>query len=122
MTKKIIKMPALGESVHEATINAWLVKAGDTVKKYDPLAEVISDKVTTEVPSEYSGVIDELLVDEDEEIPIGQAILSIIVEGVAQTTKPKIIQQKLVTKSQLKRQKRQPNQAKTSTILQLWSA
>ncbi|MCY3026889.1 2-oxo acid dehydrogenase subunit E2 [Aerococcus sp. JJEM-2022a] len=81
MTKKIIKMPALGESVHEATINAWLVKAGDTVKKYDPLAEVISDKVTTEVPSEYSGVIDELLVDEDEEIPIGQAILSIIVEG-----------------------------------------
>ncbi|KAA9298053.1 MULTISPECIES: 2-oxo acid dehydrogenase subunit E2 [Aerococcus] len=81
MTKKIIKMPALGESVHEATINAWLVKAGDTVKKYDPLAEVISDKVTTEVPSEYSGVIDELLVDEDEEIPIGQAILSIIVAG-----------------------------------------
>ncbi|MDK6727857.1 2-oxo acid dehydrogenase subunit E2 [Aerococcus urinae] len=81
MTKKLIKMPALGESVHEATINAWLVKAGDTVKKYDPLAEVISDKVTTEVPSEYSGVIDELLVDEDEEIPIGQAILSIIIEG-----------------------------------------
>ena len=41
-----IKMPKLGESVHEGTIEQWLVSVGDTVEEYDPLCEVITDKVT----------------------------------------------------------------------------
>ena len=53
MATKEIKMPHLGESVTEAAIVQWLVKPGDSVKRYDPLMEVVSDKVTTEVPSDF---------------------------------------------------------------------
>ena len=51
-----ILMPQLGESVTEGTIEKWLVKPGDTVNKYDSLAEVNTDKVTAEVPSSFSRV------------------------------------------------------------------
>ena len=47
-----IKMPQLGESVTEGTIERWLVKEGDTVEQYDPLFEVVTDKVNAEVPAE----------------------------------------------------------------------
>ena len=57
MATKEIKMPHLGESVTEAAIVQWLVKPGDSVKRYDPLMEVVSDKVTTEVPSDFDGVV-----------------------------------------------------------------
>ena len=50
-----ILMPQLGESVTEGTIEKWLVKPGDTVNKYDSLAEVNTDKVTAEVPSSFTG-------------------------------------------------------------------
>ena len=62
MATKEIKMPHLGESVTEATIVQWLVKPGDSVKRYDPLMEVVSDKVTTEVPSDFDGVVKEFLI------------------------------------------------------------
>lgn len=83
MAIKEIIMPALGESVHEATITYWKVKPGQSIEKYDVLAEVMSDKVTTEIPSEYSGTITELLVKEDEEVAIGTPILKIDVGGDA---------------------------------------
>lgn len=57
-----IKMPKLGESVHEGTIEQWLVQEGDRVEEYDPLCEVITDKVTAEVPSSYAGTIKKLLL------------------------------------------------------------
>ncbi|MDN8899269.1 biotin/lipoyl-containing protein, partial [Staphylococcus aureus] len=57
MATKEIKMPHLGESVTEAAIVQWLVKPGESVKRYDPLMEVVSDKVTTEVPSDFDGVV-----------------------------------------------------------------
>ena len=50
-------MPKLGESVHEGTIEQWLVSVGDHVDEYEPLCEVITDKVTAEVPSTISGTI-----------------------------------------------------------------
>ena len=56
-----IKMPQLGESVTEGTISKWLVSVGDKVNKYDPLAEVMTDKVNAEVPSSFTGVIKELI-------------------------------------------------------------
>lgn len=62
MATKEIKMPHLGESVTEAAIVQWLVKPGDSVKRYDPLMEVVSDKVTTEVPSDFDGVVKEFLI------------------------------------------------------------
>ncbi|WP_100373412.1 dihydrolipoamide acetyltransferase family protein [Bacillus sp. FJAT-45037] len=76
-----ITMPQLGESVTEGTISKWLVKPGDKVNKYDPLAEVMTDKVNAEVPSSYTGTIKELLVQEDETVDVGVAVCTIEVEG-----------------------------------------
>ncbi|MED4871873.1 biotin/lipoyl-containing protein, partial [Geobacillus stearothermophilus] len=55
-----LTMPQLGESVTEGTISKWLVSPGDKVNKYDPIAEVITDKVSAEIPSSFAGVIREL--------------------------------------------------------------
>ncbi|WP_088043597.1 dihydrolipoamide acetyltransferase family protein [Bacillus sp. EAC] len=76
-----IKMPQLGESVTEGTISTWLVKVGDHVNKYDPLAEVMTDKVNAEVPSSFSGVIKELIANEGETLAVGEIICTIEVEG-----------------------------------------
>ncbi|NLI69080.1 MAG: hypothetical protein GX374_10590, partial [Bacilli bacterium] len=62
MALKDIRMPKLGESVTEGTITTWLVKEGDYVNKYDPIAEVMTDKVNAEVPSTFSGTIKEIVV------------------------------------------------------------
>lgn len=80
MTQNIV-MPQLGESVTEGTIDRWLVKPGDTVKKYDSLAEVTTDKVTAEVPSSFDGVIGEILTAEGETVPVGAVVCTIEVEG-----------------------------------------
>lgn len=69
-----IKMPKLGESVHEGTIEQWLVSVGDTVEEYDPLCEVITDKVTAEVPSSYAGTITEIVVEEGTTVEVGRVI------------------------------------------------
>ncbi|WNF37852.1 dihydrolipoamide acetyltransferase family protein [Bacillaceae bacterium IKA-2] len=76
-----IKMPQLGESVTEGTISKWLVKQGDKVNKYDPIAEVMTDKVNAEVPSSYTGTVVELVAKEDETIEVGGVICLIAVEG-----------------------------------------
>ena len=52
-----ITMPQLGESVTEGTISRWLVKVGDHVNKYDPIAEVMTDKVNAEIPSSFTGTL-----------------------------------------------------------------
>ncbi|WP_100404736.1 dihydrolipoamide acetyltransferase family protein [Bacillus solitudinis] len=75
-----ITMPQLGESVTEGTISKWLVKPGDKVKKYDPLAEVMTDKVNADVPSSFTGTIRELLVAEDETVAVGSSICTMDVE------------------------------------------
>lgn len=72
-----IKMPKLGESVHEGTIEQWLVSVGDEVGEYEPLCEVITDKVTAEVPSTVSGVITELTISEGETVSIDTVICKI---------------------------------------------
>lgn len=77
MGNKHIKMPDLGESVTEATVVEWFVKVGDTVSKYDPILEAQSDKVVTEIPSEFDGKITEILVAEGETVPIGMNLLAI---------------------------------------------
>ncbi len=67
-------MPQLGESVVEGTITKWLVKEGDEVKRYDPLLEVSSDKVDTEVPAPTDGVVLKLLVPEGTTVHAGTVI------------------------------------------------
>lgn len=77
-------MPQLGESVTEGTISQWLVSVGDTINKYDPIAEVTTDKVNVEVPSSFSGKITALLAGEGDTLPVGQPICSIEVESAGQ--------------------------------------
>ncbi|MBM7651545.1 dihydrolipoamide acetyltransferase family protein [Neobacillus cucumis] len=72
-----IKMPQLGESVTEGTISKWLVAVGDKVNKYDPLAEVMTDKVNAEVPSSFTGVIKELIAEEGDTLTVGEVICTI---------------------------------------------
>src|ERR1043165_10157711 len=62
-------MPQLGESVAEGTIGKWLKKPGDHVAKYEPVLEVITDKVNAEVPSPFAGVLKEILVEEGATVP-----------------------------------------------------
>jgi 2-oxoisovalerate dehydrogenase E2 component (dihydrolipoyl transacylase) len=81
-----IKMPQLGESVTEGTISKWLVAVGDKVNKYDPLAEVMTDKVNAEIPSSFSGVIKELVANDGDTLAVGEIICTIEVEGGADET------------------------------------
>jgi 2-oxoisovalerate dehydrogenase E2 component (dihydrolipoyl transacylase) len=64
-----VTMPQLGESVAEGTIGKWLKQPGDSVAKYEPLVEVITDKVNAEVPSPFAGVLKEILVEEGATVP-----------------------------------------------------
>jgi len=73
-------MPQLGESVAEGTIGKWLKKPGDHVAKYEPLLEVITDKVNAEVPSPYEGTLKEILVEEGATVP-NNAEIAVIDEG-----------------------------------------
>ncbi|EAC9526346.1 TPA: dihydrolipoamide acetyltransferase family protein [Listeria monocytogenes] len=77
MAVEKITMPKLGESVTEGSISSWLVKPGDTVEKYDAIAEVLTDKVTAEIPSSFSGTIKEILAEEDETLEVGEVICTI---------------------------------------------
>ncbi|MFD3447813.1 dihydrolipoamide acetyltransferase family protein [Microbacteriaceae bacterium 4G12] len=81
MAVENITMPQLGESVTEGTISKWLVSVGDHVNKYDPLAEVMTDKVNAEIPSSFTGVIKELIVQEGDTVTVGAIICVIQVEG-----------------------------------------
>ena len=78
-----IKMPQLGESVTEGTIERWLVKEGDTVAQYDPLFEVVTDKVNAEVPAEVAGTITKILVPDGETVKVGTPLAEIAAEGEA---------------------------------------
>ena len=72
-----IKMPQLGESVTEGTIERWLVKEGDTVEQYDPLFEVVTDKVNAEVPAEVAGTITKIIVGDGQTVKVGTPLAEI---------------------------------------------
>ena len=72
-----VNLPALGESVTEGTVTRWLKNVGDTVEVDEPLLEVSTDKVDTEIPSPVAGVIEEILVAEDETAEVGAALVRI---------------------------------------------
>jgi len=78
-----VTMPQLGESVAEGTIGKWLKQPGDHVAKYEPLLEVITDKVNAEVPSPFEGVLKEILVEEGATVPNNAEIAVIEEAGAA---------------------------------------
>jgi 2-oxoisovalerate dehydrogenase E2 component (dihydrolipoyl transacylase) len=81
MTLTIIELPQVGESVTEGVISKWLVQPGAKVCKFDPLLEVMTDKVNMEVPSPFTGTLIKTLVEEGDTVPMGQPIAEMDVEG-----------------------------------------
>jgi 2-oxoglutarate dehydrogenase E2 component (dihydrolipoamide succinyltransferase) len=77
-----VTMPALGESVTEGTVTRWLKNVGDLVAVDEPLLEVSTDKVDTEIPSPVAGTLQEILVAEDETVPVGTD-LAVVGDGAA---------------------------------------
>src|SRR4051795_13393560 len=69
-----VQMPALGESVTEGTVTRWLKQVGEHVDVDEPLLEVSTDKVDTEIPSPIAGVLQEILVEEDETVEVGAGL------------------------------------------------
>ena len=82
-----VKMPALGESVTEGTVTRWLKAEGDHISVDEPLLEVSTDKVDTEIPSPVSGTLSKILVQIDATVPVG-ADLAIIEDGAAAPATP----------------------------------
>ncbi|MFY8037566.1 MAG: biotin/lipoyl-containing protein, partial [Cyclobacteriaceae bacterium] len=78
-------MPKMGESIMEATILKWLKKPGDKIEQDESVLEVATDKVDTEVPSIYAGVLKELLAKEGEVVKVGKAIAIITTDVAAGT-------------------------------------
>ena len=76
-----VTMPALGESVTEGTVTRWLKNVGDDVAVDEPLLEVSTDKVDTEIPSPVAGTLQEILAEEDDTVPVG-ADLAVIGDGL----------------------------------------
>jgi pyruvate dehydrogenase E2 component (dihydrolipoamide acetyltransferase) len=72
-----VNLPALGESVTEGTVTRWLKNVGDRVEVDEPLLEVSTDKVDTEIPSPIAGIIEAILVAEDETVEVGTALVTI---------------------------------------------
>src|SRR5699024_8030894 len=69
-----ITLPELGESVTEGTVTRWLKEVGDTIEVDEPIVEISTDKVETDIPSPVAGTVLEILVQEDEKIEVGQAL------------------------------------------------
>ena len=82
-----VTMPQLGESVAEGTIGKWLKQPGDHVAKYEPLVEVVTDKVNAEVPSPFEGILREILADEGSVVPNNAeiAVIETAEDGAAAT-------------------------------------
>ena len=81
MTTEVV-MPQMGESLSEGTITKWNKKTGDPVQQDEPLFEITTDKVDTEVPSPVAGVLERILVNEGETVAVG-TVVGILAEGVA---------------------------------------
>ncbi|CAA9333861.1 MAG: Dihydrolipoamide acetyltransferase component of pyruvate dehydrogenase complex [uncultured Friedmanniella sp.] len=79
-----VTLPALGESVTEGTVSRWLKKVGDSVETDEPLLEVSTDKVDTEIPSPTAGTVLEIRVQEDETVEVG-AVLAVVGDASAST-------------------------------------
>jgi pyruvate dehydrogenase E2 component (dihydrolipoamide acetyltransferase) len=76
-SRKLVTMPALGESVTEGTVTRWLKQVGDTIEVDEPLVEVSTDKVDTEIPSPVAGTVLEIVVAQDETVAVGATLAAV---------------------------------------------
>ena len=77
-----VVMPQLGESIAEGTIVKWLKQPGDSVQKYEPIVEVVTDKVAMEVPAPATGELTRIVAAEGETVAMGAVIAEMSVEGM----------------------------------------
>ncbi len=87
-----VRMPKLGESVTEGTLGKWLKNVGDAVSKYEPLVEVVTDKVTAEIPSDEEGILTEIAVAEGETVRVGTVLAYIEQSRPASEQKPVLVE------------------------------
>ena len=87
MSRYLVTMPQLGESVTEGTISRWLVNPGDRVAEFDAMVEINTDKVDAEVPAPVTGVLTEILAAEGAVVPVGADIAVLEVNGAAGGTR-----------------------------------
>ena len=80
MSEFKIQMPKLGESVQEATITKWFVKEGDRIEEDEPLFEVATDKVDSEIPSPVDGIIKQIRFQLNDVVPVGEIVAVITTE------------------------------------------
>src|SRR6266581_8850457 len=78
-----VKMPQMGESIFEGTVTKWIKKEGDTVQRDEPLFEISTDKIDTEIPSPASGTLQKILVKEGQTVQIN-TVVAVIGDGAAQ--------------------------------------
>ncbi|WP_396163717.1 dihydrolipoamide acetyltransferase family protein [Flavobacterium sp.] len=90
MAKFELKLPKMGESVAEATVTNWLKNVGDTIAMDEPVLEIATDKVDSDVPSEVSGTLVEILFKVDDVVQVGQTIAIIETEGGAVAAAPEV--------------------------------
>ncbi|ASV31344.1 dihydrolipoamide acetyltransferase family protein [Maribacter cobaltidurans] len=86
MSKFELKLPRMGESVAEATLTSWLKEVGDTIEMDEPIFEIATDKVDSEVPSEVDGVLVEKRFDVDDIVKVGQVVAVIEIEGAGEVS------------------------------------
>ncbi|WP_353078383.1 dihydrolipoamide acetyltransferase family protein [Flavobacterium sp.] len=96
MARFELKLPKMGESVAEATITNWLKKVGETIDMDEAVLEIATDKVDSEVPSEVSGTLVEILFQVDDVVQVGQTIAIIETEGGAIAATPEVKSEVLV--------------------------
>ncbi|OFK61617.1 pyruvate dehydrogenase complex dihydrolipoyllysine-residue acetyltransferase [Corynebacterium sp. HMSC078A10] len=99
-----VEMPELGESVTEGTITQWLKSVGDTVEVDEPLLEVSTDKVDTEIPSPVAGTLVEILAEEDDTVDVGAVIARIGDGSAAASEKPATKEEKAEPKAEEKKE------------------
>lgn len=99
MSKFDLIMPKLGESIIEATIIRWMKKPGDKITEDEPVAEIATDKVDSEIPSPVEGVIVELRYNEGDVVPVGKVIAVIDLSGDAVIAEPASVEKEPVTET-----------------------
>lgn len=116
MPKEVI-MPQMGESVAEGTILRWLINEGEHIEKDQPLVEISTDKVDTEVPSPVSGVLKKILHQVDDTVPVGTVIA--MIEEEAEGIKPSEPAKPVIPKEELeeKIEEREPREKRYSPLV-----
>ena len=109
-----IDLPQVGESVIEGIIGKWLKQPGDKLARYDPLVEVVTDKVTMEVPSPVNGVLSRIIAKEGETVPMGAPIAEIETE---EAQPPSVIHPKPPTQAQSAKEKAPETVSTTGYLL-----